>query len=243
MTSQNTERLNQLGLGGMATALDRQRGLPAFMGLGFDERLSTLIDAENSTREDRRLKRILKLAKLKTQAMPEDIDFRNGRGLDRAMVADLLTCDWVERGRNGIITGPCGAGKTWLTCALGMQAARNGFPVLYHRVSLLLESMALAHQDGSISKLRATLAKAKLLILDDFGLSRFSPRGKQDLLEILDARVGSQSTIIAGQLPFQDWHDHIDEPALADAILDRIMHTSFRIEMAGESMRRLKAGM
>lgn len=242
MTNQNTDRLHQLGLSGMATALDRQRGLPAFMGLGFDERLATLIDAESSAREDRRLKRILKLAKLKTQAMPEDIDFRNGRGLDRAMVADLLTCDWVERGRNGIITGPCGAGKTWLTCALGMQAARNGFPVLYHRVSLLLEAMALAHQDGSISKLRATLTKAKLLILDDFGLARFSPRGKQDLLEILDARVGAQSTIIAGQLPFQEWHDHIDEPALADAILDRIMHTSFRLELTGESMRRLKSG-
>ena len=242
MASQNTDRLHQLGLSGMATALERQRGLPAFMGLGFDERMATLIDAENSAREDRRLKRNLKLARLKVQAMPEDIDFRNGRGLDRAMIADLLACDWIERGRNGIITGPCGAGKTWLTCALAMQAARNGFPVLYHRVSLLLEAMTLAHQDGSISKLRATLAKAKLLILDDFGLARLSPRGKQDLLEILDARVGGQSTIIAGQLPFQDWHDHIDEPALADAILDRIMHTSFRLELTGESMRRLKPG-
>jgi len=241
MSTHNIERLTQLGLTGMVTALERQRGLPAFMGLGFDERLATLLDAEVSTRDDRRLKRLLKLAKLKVAAMPEDIDFRNGRGLERAQVADILSCDWIDRGRNGIITGPCGAGKTWLACAIGMQAARNGIPTLYYRVSLLLEAMALAHQDGSASKLRATLSKASLLILDDFGLSRFQPRGKQDLLEILDARVGVSSTIIAGQLPFQDWHNHIDEPALADAILDRIVHSSFKIELTGESMRKVKA--
>lgn len=241
MSAGNIDRLARLGLTGMVAALERQRGLPAFMELGFDDRLATLLDAEASARDDRRLKRLLKLAKLKVAAMPEDIDFRNGRGLDRAQVADLLSCDWIDRARNGVITGPCGAGKTWLACAIGMQAARNGIPVLYYRVSLLLEAMALAHQDGSASKLRATLAKARLLILDDFGLSRFQPRGKQDLLEILDARVGVSSTIIAGQLPFQDWHDHIDEPALADAILDRIVHSSFKMELAGESMRKLKA--
>lgn len=241
MSTHNIERLTQLGLTGMVTALERQRGLPAFMGLGFDERLATLLDAEVSTRDDRRLKRLLKLAKLKVAAMPEDIDFRNGRGLERAQVADILSCDWIDRGRNGIITGPCGAGKTWLACAIGMQAARNGIPTLYYRVSLLLEAMALAHQDGSASKLRTTLSKASLLILDDFGLSRFQPRGKQDLLEILDARVGVSSTIIAGQLPFQDWHNHIDEPALADAILDRIVHSSFKMELTGESMRKVKA--
>jgi DNA replication protein DnaC len=241
MSANNIDRLARLGLTGMVAALERQRGLPAFMGLGFDDRLATLLDAEASARDDRRLKRLLKLAKLKVAAMPEDIDFRNGRGLDRAQVADLLSCDWIDRGRNGVITGPCGTGKTWLACAIGMQAARSGIPVLYYRVSLLLEAMALAHQDGSASKLRATLAKARLLILDDFGLSRFQPRGKQDLLEILDARVGVSSTIIAGQLPFQDWHDHIDEPALADAILDRIVHSSFKMELAGESMRKLKA--
>lgn len=240
MSANNIDRLAQLGLTGMVTALERQRGLPAFMGLGFDERLATLLDAEVSARDDRRLKRLLKLAKLKVAAMPEDIDFRNGRGLDRAQVADLLSCDWIDRGRNGIITGPCAAGKTWLACAIGMQAARNGIPVLYYRVSLLLEAMALAHQDGSASKLRATLSKARLLILDDFGLSRFQPRGKQDLLEILDARVGVSATIIAGQLPFQDWHNHIDEPALADAILDRIVHSSYKLELTGESMRKLK---
>lgn len=242
MSASNIDRLARLGLTGMVAALERQRGLSAFMGLGFDDRLATLLDAEASARDDRRLKRLLKLARLKVAAMPEDIDFRHGRGLERAQIADLLSCDWIDRGRNGVITGPCGAGKTWLACAIGMQAARNGIPVLYYRVSLLLEAMALAHQDGSAAKLRATLAKAKLLILDDFGLSRFQPRGKQDLLEILDARVGVSSTIIAGQLPFQDWHDHIDEPALADAILDRIVHSSFKMELAGESMRKLKAG-
>lgn len=199
------------------------------------------MDAEVASRDDRRLQRIIRAAKFKITAMPEEIDFRSGRNLDRAQIAQLLTCDWIERRRGGIITGPCGAGKTWLACAIGMQAARLGHTVQYHRVSLLLEAMTLAHQDGSVGKLRLALAKARLLILDDFGLARFSTRGKQDLLEILDARVGTSSTLIAGQLPFQDWHEHIDAPALADAILDRVTHSSFRLELGGESMRKLTA--
>ena len=237
----NITRLRDLGLIGMVAALERQRGLPTFMDLPFDDQLAMIIDAEVFSREDRRLKRLLKLAKFKVQAAPEDIDYRAGRGLDRSQIAEILTCAWIDRGRNGIVTGPCGAGKTWLACAIGLQAARMGYPVIYHRVSLLLEAMALAHQVGSAAKLRASLSKARLLILDDFGLSKFTARGKQDLLEILDARVGSTSTIIAGQLPFQDWHEHIDEPALADAILDRVVHSSFRVELSGESMRRLTA--
>lgn len=239
--SSNTDRLQDLGLRGFVAALERQQASPPSIEMCFDDRLSALIDAEVAEREARRFKRYLDAAKFKVTAYPEHIRFSPDRNLDRAMTADILTCGWISKNLNGIITGATGTGKTWLACAFGVEAARQGLPVLYHRASLLLETLAAAHLDGSIRRERARLAKARLLIIDDFGLAKLNSRGVQDLLEILDSRVGRASTIIAGQMPFESWHDFIGDPAMADAILDRVAHSSFRICLTGESLRRMKS--
>lgn len=235
------EQLRALGLHGMASGLERQGSSSAYSELSFDQRLGHLLADEAGFRDKRRRDRILKLAKLKVAAEPEDIDFRPGRGFDRAYVADLLTCRWGEHRRNIIATGPTGTGKTWLICALAMQAARYGYTVRYARAGNLLTDMAIAHQDGSIVRLRQNLAKVKVLIIDDFGLGALTAGGKQDLLDLLDDRIGATSTIVAGQLPVQEWFDYIADPAVADAILDRLVHSSHRLNLTGESMRKLTA--
>jgi len=181
---------------------------------------------------------LLKVARFKERAMPEDLIYRPDRGLDRSQIGDLLTCEWIARRQNLVLTGSTGTGKTWIACALGMQAARSGRSVLYHRASLLLEALEIAHADGSISRLRGLLAKAELLIIDDFGLTPLTARSKSDLLELLDARLGTGSTVVAGQLPIKSWHDFIADPALADAILDRLIHSAHKVQLKGESMRK-----
>ena len=241
MTLQSTqERMRELRLHGMLEALAHQQSQASYSSLGFEQRLSHLVDAEQSHRDTQRLQRLLKSAKLKHSATPEAIDYRHSRGLDRGLVADLLTCGWIERQQNALITGPTGTGKTWLACALGTQAARHGHSVLYRRTGRLLEEMDVAHKDGSLAKLRGQLVKTKLLILDDFGLTGLNARGRSDLLEILDDRVGTGSTIMLGQMPVKDWHAFINDPALADAILDRLIHSSHKLELKGDSMRKRK---
>lgn len=156
-------------------------------------------------------------------------------------MADLLTCTWVRTHRNVLVTGATGTGKTWIGCALGVQAARHGMTVAYRRTARLLEEMAIGHEDGTIARQRNQLAKAQLLILDDFGLTALSNRGRSDLLEVLDDRVGSGATIILGQMPVKEWHRYINDPALADAILDRLVHSSVKLDLQGESMRRVRS--
>lgn len=241
MTIMNTaQQLRDLRLLGMAEGLDQQMLQSAFLGASFEQRLQMLVDAETSHRDSQRYKRILRNAKLKVQSIPEDIDFRPSRGIEKATFADLLTCAWIYKQLNVLMTGATGTGKTWLACALAVQAARRGITVAYRRVGRLLEEMAIAHEDGSITKIRNQLAKVQLLILDDFGLSTLTNRGRSDLMELLDDRVGSHSTIILGQMPVKEWHSFINDPALADAILDRLVHSSLKISLKGESMRRLK---
>ncbi|KGM54078.1 ATPase AAA [Lysobacter daejeonensis GH1-9] len=242
MTLQNTmDQLRDLRLTGMLEGLEHQLSQPTYSGLAFEQRLGHLVDAENSHRDTQRLKRLLKNARLKVNAEPEAIDYRPGRGLDRAVMADLLTCGWVERRQNVLLTGLTGTGKTWLACALGVQAARKGHTVAYKRVGRMLEELDVAHADGSLAKLRNQLAKVELLILDDFGLTQLGNRGRADLLEVLDDRVGSGATIVAGQMPIKDWHSFINDPALADAILDRLIHSSHKLALKGESMRKRKS--
>lgn len=191
-------------------------------------------------RENRRLQRLLKDAKFRESACVEDINYRPGRGIERSLMASFALCNWIRHGSNLILTGPTGCGKTWLGCALGNQACRQGMTVLFHRLSLLLEDLAISHGDGSFRKRLNQLAKVDLLILDDFGMAALNAIGRNDLLEVIDQRSGRRSTLITSQLPVDHWHEYLSggNRTMADAILDRLVTGAHRIELKGESMRK-----
>lgn len=238
LTNPTLQRLTSLHLSGMAEAYEQQLRTPVSQSLTFDERFGMLVDAEHNTRENRKTGRMLKQAKLKAStACAEDIEF-TGRSMDRVLVATLLTCEWIQRGQNVAITGPTGTGKTWLGCALGREAARKGMSVVYERMPRLLEELAIAHMDGSLPKMRARLAKPRLLILDDWGSAPITPMGRQDIFEIMEDRYSTASVLITSQLPTSAWHEYLGEPTVADATLDRILHNCHLLELKGESLRR-----
>jgi DNA replication protein DnaC len=238
MLIQNTlESLATLRLHGMAEAFERQRASSSLQDLPFEDRFSMLVDAEMSRRESGRMARLLKSARLKVSATPEDVDFRAERGLDKRKFSALLNCDWIGS-QHLVVTGPTGVGKTWLTCALGHQAIRKGMPVLYRRFSKLLEEFEVCRADGSLPKLRAQLAKARMLIIDDWGLTTLGTRQRQDLFDLVDDCHGNSSLVLTSQLPTEKWHDYIGDPTIADAVLDRVLHGAHQIELKGESMRK-----
>jgi DNA replication protein DnaC len=239
MLSEHTlNQLRGLRLDGMIRAIEEQAASTAAAALSFDERLSLIVQREITWRDDRRLQRLLKAAKLKvSEACVEDIDWRASRGLDRSVVTALAGGDWVRRAQNLLITGATGCGKTWLACALAHQAARLGFSVLYTRAARLFDELQVAHGDGSYARRLAQLAKLDLLLIDDFAISPIDAGQRNDLLELLDDRVGSRSTLITSQLPVKAWHTYLDDPTLADAILDRVVHSSHKIELKGRSLR------
>lgn len=234
------EHLTQLRLFGMARALAEQAGLPDLQALAFEERLGLLVERERAERQNRLTTSRLRQARLKQAAVAEDIDYRHPRGLDKALFRRLLTGDWVQAHQNVLITGPTGVGKTYLACALANAVCRQGRAALYQRLPRLFEELTIARGDGRYAKLMASLAKVDVLILDDWGLALLDDERRRDLLEVLDERYQTRSTIITSQLPVATWHDALGDPTLADAILDRLVHHAHPLNLAGESLRRMK---
>lgn len=235
------DKLQALRFTGMAQALTEQMALPDIEDLSFEERLSLLIDREVTEREDRRLKTRLRQAKLRQNACVEDIDYRQPRGLDKSLILDLSQCQWIKRQLNLLITGPTGVGKTWIACALAQKACREGYTAHYLRLPRLLQQLLIAKGDGTYARLMTRLAKIDVLILDDWGLSKLVAEQRRDLLEILEDRHDCRSTIVTSQLPLDQWHHIIGDPTLADAILDRLVHNAYKINLKGESMRKRKS--
>ncbi len=238
LNQHSLEKLHSLRLTGMAEALAHQREQPQTDELAFEERLGLLVDQEILYRDNRRLTRLLKAAKLRIHACPEDIDYRNPRGIDKSYMSALISCQWIRRQQNLCLVGPTGTGKTWLSCALGNQACRQGLSVRYFRLPRLLDQLKIAHGDGSYARLMNQLLKADLLILDDWAIQKMASHQRNDLMEVIEDRHGLKSTLIASQLPIEHWHDYIGEATLADAILDRLLHNAHRIQLKGESMRK-----
>ena len=232
-------RLRDLKLGGMAAALEHQQNQPGtYDELSFTERLELLLDRECQTREHRKQDRLVRQARFKLRASVQDIDYQHRRNLKKAQVAQLAQTDWLVRGQNLLITGPCGSGKTYLGCAIGHQACLKGLSARYYRISRLMLELTQAKADGTYQKTLNQLSKINLLILDDWGLEALSPAHRNDLMEIMDDRHGAQSTLIISQLPTDQWYAAIGDNTLADAILDRLMHNAHRWALNGESMRK-----
>jgi DNA replication protein DnaC len=234
-------KLQSLRLFGMYKALIEQMHLPEVAALSFEERLGLLTDRELTERQDRRLKTRLREAKLKHNACVEDLDDCAPRGLDRALLLQLATCRWIHDGLNLLINGPTGVGKTWIACALAQKACREGYSALYLRLPRLFEELSLAHGDGRFTKLMAGFAKTDLIILDEWGLAKLTAEQRRDLLELLDDRHGSRSTIVTSPVPVEHWHEVIADPTLGDATLARLVHNAYRINLKGESMRKRHA--
>ena len=236
------EKLSALRLSVMAHAWEEQERVPKVADLSFDERFAMLVDAEHLARDNRRLARMLRDANLRLrEACIEDVKALPERGLPQAKLLQLGQGNWIAEHLNVLITGATGVGKSYLGCALGQLACRRGYRVAYHRVPRFFEEVSLSKADGTYPKLMANLAKADVLILDDFGLGTLREAQRHDLLEVLEDRYGDRSTIVTSQLPISKWHEWVNDPTLADAILDRLVHNAYKIELKGPSGRKEKA--
>lgn len=234
------DKMHAMKMSAMAEAFRHQMGSSQSTELSFEERLGMLIDTEWSCREQKKLTRRLKAAKLRYDASLEDVDFKTPRGLDRQVVLSLGSCAWIRDRQNLIVSGPTGTGKSFLACAFAQRACRCGFSAHYVRTPRLLHELAVARADGSYGRSLARLAKMDLLAIDDWLIAPLKDQQRHDLLEIVEDRYEQGSTLIATQLPVTAWHEAIGEPTLADAICDRLIHRAHRIELKGASMRRVK---
>lgn len=233
------DKMRQFKLFGMLQALDRIQNNQSLQALSFNEGLGLLVDQEAHYRENKRLERLLKSAKLRySSAMLEDINYEHQRAISKHQLKSLFTGQWLINHNNLIFVGPTGIGKTFLACACAQLACRFGVQTRYYRLSKLLEALRIAHADGSYSRLLAQLLKIKCIIIDDWGLDTISAERRTDLLEVIDDQYDNRSVIIASQLPIEHWHDYIGDHTIADAILDRIIHQAIIFKLKGESMRK-----
>lgn len=237
------ELARELRLSGFADALELESKHPPRENLPFTERLGSLLLKEKEKRHDAMLVRLQKDAKLKLNAAPEELKLNGSRGFEPSQIRELLKCSWVQHGWNVLISGETGTGKTWMGCCIATAAIRQAIKSKYYRLDDLLYEMALMRADGELLKFKAKLAKYHLLVLDDFGVTPMSQQGKSDLLEIMDDRVGAKSTIFIGQRPYNDWHSFIDDPIIADAVLDRLSSNRFHIKLKGQSRRKKDANL
>jgi len=235
------DQLHALGLHGMAKGFKDLMASAEARSLDHADWLGLLLEHEATLRRQKRFEARSKAARLRQAASVEDVDYRSPRGLDRTLFLKLATCEWIRNKHNLVLTGPCGVGKSWLACALGQKACREDLPVLYHRVPRLFTALALARGDGRYAKLMASIGRAKLLILDDWGPETLNPEQARDLLEIVEDRMDKGSILLTSQIPVDRWHDLIGAPTIADAILDRIIHNAYRVTLTGESLRKQRA--
>jgi DNA replication protein DnaC len=243
LIEQTMEKLYAMKLNGLADCLKEQLQKPDINELTFEERFSLMVDRQWTWKEDRRMKRLLQNAGLKINACIEDIDYKTPRGLSKSVILSLSNCDWIRSAQNIILTGPTGVGKTYLGCALANRACRMGFASLYIRLPRLFQDLAIARGDGSYPKIMKKLSKAKVLIIDDLGLAPMTAPERRDLLEVIEDRHTTASTIVATQIPVELWHENIRDPTIADAILDRLVHNAHKINLKGESMRKLRSDL
>jgi DNA replication protein DnaC len=241
LVNQTVESLRKMRLTAMAEAFLAQNQDPGCRELCFEERFGLLVDRESTYREDRRLQRLLKEAHLKTQACVEDIDYAHSRGLERSVMADLSTCSWVQGHQNVLVTGPTGVDKTFICCALANLACRNGFSSRYYRLPRLFMDSNIARGDGSYPSFLRRLAKTDLLVLDDWGLGPLTSSESRELLEVLEDRCQTKSTVVAGQAPVDKRYELMPDPTVADAVMDRLVHNASKIASRGESMRKIAA--
>ena len=243
MVHQTAEKLYQMRLDIMAAAFNEQLERPSTGSLSFEDRFAMIVDREWISRENRKLTKRLKTARLKLKATVEDIDYGHPRGLDKSVMRPLITGQWIKSHQNVIITGPTGIGKSYISEALADKACRDGFTALRYRATRLMREMEIARGDGSYIKLLNRMGKIDLLVLDDWVMEPLTDTERRDFLEIMEDRHGLKSTVITSQYPVTKWHERIGEPTTADAILDRIVHNAHRIPLKGESMRKTKSNL
>lgn len=242
LNEETIEKLVAMRLRGMAKAFREELERPNH-ALSFEERFGMAVDREWTLRQERSLQRRLKAAKLKQQASMEDIDYQTPRGLDRSLMRSFATCQWIRAGHNMIIIGPTGVGKSFIACALANKACREGYKAFYIRTPQLFQELAIARADGSYFKLLNKLSKVDLLVIDDWGFSRLTAEERKDFLEVIEERNLKGSTLIATQLPIAKWYEYVGDPTIADAIMDRLVHNAYKLDLKGTSMRKRRLNL